>query len=125
MTAAGIAQNAIAAVLGITKPTLEKRLRAELDTGAAEATLKVANSMLAMATRGPVSMVKFHAASFWLKYRSGWRETVAVEVTRLSRDMSTAELEDLIARHQADFRERDAACAAAGNSRIVPFIRPQ
>jgi hypothetical protein len=117
MAAAGIAQNEIAAVIGITKPTLEKRLQAELDTGAAEATLKVSRSMLAMATRGPYSMVRYHAAAFWLRYRSGWKETSVLEVLKLPREMTKEELDDLIERTEADIRERDRA----GGGTVVPF----
>ena len=65
MTGYGISQLEICAVLGITKPTLEKRCRLELDTGAADANAQVAASMFRMATKGPYS-VRFQAAN------SGW-----------------------------------------------------
>jgi hypothetical protein len=52
MTAYGIPQNAICAVLKITRPTLERRCRQELDTGLAEANAVVAGSMFRMATAG-------------------------------------------------------------------------
>jgi hypothetical protein len=83
----------------------------------------VVAAMLHMATKAPYA-VRFQAARFWLQCRAGWKETTAVEITKMSRNMSTEELEDLIARHKADFRERDAACAMAGNNKIVPFTRP-
>jgi hypothetical protein len=124
MAAAGISQNEIAAVLGITKPTLEKRLRAELDTGAAEATLKVSRSMLGMATRGPYSMVRYHAAAYWLTYRAGWKQTSVVEVNKLARDMTTEELRELIAANEADFRER-RQLAVLGGDTVVPFTGPR
>ena len=54
MTGYGISQLEICAVLGITKPTLEKRCRLELDTGAADANAQVAASMFRMATKGPL-----------------------------------------------------------------------
>jgi hypothetical protein len=73
MTAAGISQEAICAVLKITRPTLEKRCRHELDTGAADANATVAASMFRMATKGPYS-VRFQAAKYWLACRARWRD---------------------------------------------------
>ena len=50
MTGYGIPQHEIAATLRISKPTLEKHCRVELNTGAADANTKVARSMFRMAT---------------------------------------------------------------------------
>jgi hypothetical protein len=78
MTGYGISQDAICAVLKVTRATLEKHCRHELDSGAAEAIGKVAASMLAMALRGPYT-VRFQAAKFWLAARAGWRDTDRAE----------------------------------------------
>ena len=68
LTGYGIPQDAICAILKITRPTLEKPCRVELDTGAADADAQVAGSMLRMATKAPYS-VRFQAAKFWLPSR--------------------------------------------------------
>jgi hypothetical protein len=78
MTSYGISQDAICAVLKVTRATLEKHCRHELASGAAEATVKVAASMFAMALRGPYA-VRFQAAKFWLAARAGWRDTDRAE----------------------------------------------
>jgi hypothetical protein len=66
LTGYGIPQDAICAILKVTRPTLEKRCRLELDTGAADANAQVAASMFRMATKGPYS-VRFSPRSI------GWR----------------------------------------------------
>jgi hypothetical protein len=71
MTAYGISQDAICAVLKVSRPTLEKRCRVELDTGAAEANTKVAQSMYQMALRAPYA-TRYQAARYWLACRGGW-----------------------------------------------------
>jgi hypothetical protein len=73
MTAYGISQDAICAVLNVTRPTLERRCRHELDTGLAKANAMVGQSMFRMATAGPYS-VRFLAAKYWLACRAGWRD---------------------------------------------------
>ena len=82
MTGYGIPQHEIAATLRVTKPTLEKRCRAELDTGAADANAKVAASMFRMATKGPYA-VRFSAAKFWLACRAEWKERPPVTLDML------------------------------------------
>jgi hypothetical protein len=121
MAAYGIPQEAICALLKVTKPTLEKRCRLELDTGAAEANAKVAESMYAMATRGPYA-VRFQAARYWLACRGGWRDgdrVTFVSVPKASFEMDDAEITALIAREEA-YQE---ACekAAANGTTVVPF----
>jgi hypothetical protein len=74
MTGYGVSQEVICNFLKITRPTLEKRCRHELDTGLAEANAAVAASMFRMATKGPYS-VRFQAAKFWLACRARWRDT--------------------------------------------------
>jgi hypothetical protein len=102
MTAYGIRQEAICAVLGISHPTLEKHCRNELDTGAAQANATVASSMYKMATVGHPVHVRFAAAAFWLKCRAGWKETSTIEIIKPVSEMSS---EEIAARLQI---ERDA-----------------
>lgn len=72
MAAYGVPQAEIAAVLDVAMPTLRKHFRLELDTAAAEANAKVAESLFRRATGdGPQSVT---AAIFWLKCRAGWQE---------------------------------------------------
>jgi hypothetical protein len=73
MASYGISQDAICAMLNVTRPTLERRCRHELDTGLAEANAMVGKSMFRMAVNGPYS-VRFQAAKYWLACRAGWRD---------------------------------------------------
>ena len=82
MTGYGIPQDAICAIFKVTRPTLEKRCRVELDTGAADANAKVAASMFRMATKGPYA-VRFSAAKFWLACRAEWKERPPVTLDML------------------------------------------
>ena len=121
MIAYGIPQDAICAVLKVTRPTLEKRCRVELDTGLAAANAKVAGSMFRMATKGPYS-VRFSAARYWLACRGGWSDgdkVTIVQVPKATFEMSDDEITALIAKEEA-YR---AACekAAANGTTVVPF----
>jgi hypothetical protein len=79
MSAYGIPQQKIAAVIGICKPTLEKYYRVELDTADAKATAKVAESLFQKATGNHPQSVT--AGIFWLKTRAGWKDTTRHEHT--------------------------------------------
>lgn len=68
----GGTQEVICAMLGITKPTLRKHYREELDLGAAEANMAVAQSLFKMAT--DKNKPNITAAIFWMKTRAGWTE---------------------------------------------------
>ena len=70
MTAYGIKQDKIAAVLSISDVTLRLHYAHELDTAEAEANAAVAQSLFTMATKGK----NVAAAIFWLKTRAGYRE---------------------------------------------------
>lgn len=76
MAAAGIEQLEIARALDITKPTLRKHFRRELDTGQTIAVTEVAKSLFNMATgkNGPANVT---AAIFYLKARAGWSDQAA------------------------------------------------
>ena len=97
MVGYGIPQLEICAVLGVTKPTLERRCRVELDTGMATANAAVARSMFRMATSGPYS-VRYQAARFWLQCRAGWREPGEVLLTSVKSfmDMSAEEFDQML-----------------------------
>ena len=76
LTGFGIRQDEICKFLGITKPTLHKYFRKEIDTSVVKANAAVARSLHKQATEGNVA-----AAIFWLKSRAGWREKHEVEVS--------------------------------------------
>lgn len=88
----GTPQVDIAAYIGISKPTLEKHYRAELDTAATHATAQVAQSFFKKCVGAPAVIDQATgkvlraevkpdtiAQIFWLKARAGWRDTTAVE----------------------------------------------
>jgi hypothetical protein len=65
----------IAARIGIRSPkTLRKYFREELDFGASEANLVVAQSLHKKAREGDVT-----AGIFWMKSRAGWRDGSSFE----------------------------------------------
>jgi hypothetical protein len=77
---------------GITKPTLYKVFRAELDDGANAANALVITNLFRMATgKGPQAVT---AAIFWAKTRMGWKETTVVERREINNfeDLTDAEL---------------------------------
>ncbi len=71
MAGYGILQEDIGKVVGVSKPTLEKHYREELDTGAIKANSMVAQSLYNQAISGNVT-----AAIWWTKARMKWSETV-------------------------------------------------
>ncbi len=73
MTGFGVPQADVAKLLGISKPTLDKHYRPELDTGMLKANVQVTQSLFQKAIgNGPAAVT---AAIFWAKCRMGWRET--------------------------------------------------
>lgn len=71
----GVPQDDIGVLLEITKPTLHKYYRNDLDVGLAEANAKVAETLFNQALNGNTA-----AAIFWAKARMGWSEKTIVEV---------------------------------------------
>ncbi|MCB4802663.1 AcrR family transcriptional regulator [Methylobacterium brachiatum] len=68
----GIPEHEIARVVGISKPTLLKHYRDELDQGITKANAKVAESLFRKAIGdGPQAIT---AAIFWAKTRMRWKE---------------------------------------------------
>jgi hypothetical protein len=74
MTACGIDQDGVIGVLGISKPTLRKYYRRELETALAKANAQVGGKLFALAMGGNVA-----AAIFWMKARAGWSEKILVQ----------------------------------------------
>ena len=70
----GVRQDDIARIIGCAPKTLRKRLRDELDRGAAEANATISGSLFANAKGGNVT-----AQIFWLKTRAHWREGTAAD----------------------------------------------
>ena len=72
MTSRGATQSMAADALGIEEKCLRRHYRVELDGGAVQADIAVANNLFRIATgEGPGAVT---AAIFWLKTRGGWRE---------------------------------------------------
>ncbi|MCP4410176.1 MAG: hypothetical protein GY807_21025 [Gammaproteobacteria bacterium] len=70
----GVPQEDICHILDISKPTLHKYYRRDIDVGMASANAKVGESLFKQATSGNMS-----AAIFWMKARAGWSEKLLHE----------------------------------------------
>lgn len=77
MTACGISQAEVCLIMGISKPTLHKHYRHELDTAMAQANAAVGKTAFKLATSGKCVA----ATIFWAKTRMGWTEKQSVEIT--------------------------------------------
>ena len=97
LAAYGIPQDEIATVVGISKPTLEKHYREELDNGHVKANVKVAENLYRKATGEGREAVT--AAIFWLKTRARWKEPTLDAAVTLSADHTIAGLLHRIAHH--------------------------
>lgn len=110
MSAYGIPQEDIAAVIGVDSKTLRKHYRMELDTATAKANAKVAETLYRKATDAEMSGPSVTAAIFWLKTRAQWSETVRVG----NAPGETFQTEDVSARDI--LADRIARLSAAGNA---------
>lgn len=81
MAIAGITQDDMSKVIGISKPTLEAHYRDELDLALIEANMKVAANMYAMATGPRDQKNTVVAGIWWTKARMGWKDTSRIENT--------------------------------------------
>ena len=72
----GVPQEDICHIIDVSKPTLHKHYRREIDVGFAQANAKVGQSLYNQAVGGNTS-----AAIFWMKARAGWREKIEHEHT--------------------------------------------
>ncbi len=84
LSAYGIPQEEIGKVIGVSKPTLEKHYRDELDRAQSEVNAKVAESLFRKATGEGAQSVT--AAIFWLKTRAQWKEPATDTNMKLSAD---------------------------------------
>ncbi len=84
LSAYGIPQEEIGKVIGVSKPTLEKHYRDELDRAQSEVNAKVAESLFRKATGDGAQAVT--AAIFWLKTRAQWKEPATDTNMKLSAD---------------------------------------
>jgi 5-hydroxyisourate hydrolase-like protein (transthyretin family) len=128
MTAVGIPQDQICAVLKINLKTLRRHCRQELDCGATEANAMVGQSMFRMATAGPYS-VRFQAAKYWLACRAGWRDVerpmslaALVPVSAMSNEELNAVLR-VNGLPAIDDPDPSPLTAPTGTDAIVPFQR--
>ncbi|MEI5998244.1 hypothetical protein H3V53_13830 [Paraburkholderia bengalensis] len=75
----------IAALLGISEPTMRKYFRRELEIGYVQANAQVAQSLFRQATdKNKPNVV---AAIFWMKTRAGWVEAKPEEATKGKKDV--------------------------------------
>ena len=74
LASVGTPQDQIALVIGISKNTLIKHYRKELDTAMTMANAQVAQSLYQQAKSGNTA-----AAIFWLKCRAGWVDKQSIE----------------------------------------------
>lgn len=60
--ACGMSEDAIALAIGISRPTLRKHFRVELDTGAAQRRMEAMDALLAKVRKGNVSAIRTYLA---------------------------------------------------------------
>ena len=73
MSAVGISQEQIAAVIGITHETLNKYYKTELETSKSKAIAKIGGTLYNKALKGDNTCM-----IFYLKTQGGWRETTHI-----------------------------------------------
>ena len=99
----GLPHERIATVMGLSKPTVYRHYRDQLDHGADEINSKIAMSLVEKALGdGPQSVT---AAIFLAKVRLGWKERQSIEVTspeskQVEAIDAKAELRRLVERHR-------------------------
>jgi DNA invertase Pin-like site-specific DNA recombinase len=82
----GLTHIQIASVLGISRTTLYKHYKQELDTGKAFCISKVAENLYKMATGDTTSRNTLGACIFYLKTQAGWKEVNTIEVLNANED---------------------------------------
>jgi len=91
MVASGIQFELIAAIIGISEPTLRKYYPEELALGKAKANAMVAANIFRQATKDDPRCASF--ALFWAKTQMGWKETHIVENTHQFVERDSLDLE--------------------------------
>ena len=71
MTGFGMRQEEMCACLKISKPTLHRHFRHELDTGMTEANMRVAQALYTNCTKN----MSVQGQIWWTKARMGWKDT--------------------------------------------------
>lgn len=79
MVAMGMQREVVAKVIGITKPTLIKYFREELDTASPKANAAVAAALYNKAI-SPDHPQAATCAIFWLKCRAGWKPQEGLQI---------------------------------------------
>ena len=94
MAGIGIPHASIAQALGITRPTLAKHFREELDNGKTRTITKVADALVRQALAGNTT-----AMIFYLKTQARWSETHKLEHTHgRVEELTDEELERIAAK---------------------------
>jgi uncharacterized protein (DUF2126 family) len=102
----GTPQPQIAEILSITKPTLRKHYRRELDLAQAQANAAIGGMLFNKAKNGDVT-----AAIFWMKTRARWSE----RHEHTGADGGAIQLEDVTKRDADEFTSRILRLAASVN----------
>jgi DNA-binding XRE family transcriptional regulator len=102
----GTTQEDIAAILGITRRTLFKYYKRELDLARAQANATIGGMLFNKAKNGDVT-----SAIFWMKTRAGWRERQ--EVT--GANGGAIQIEDVTKRDADEFTSRIIRLAQSVN----------
>jgi len=126
MVAFGIPQDKIAAIVGISPPTLRKYYRDEIDIADARAQSVVAKFLFSAASGEALKSGATHAdcirsAMFWMKTRAGWKETAVQELTgKDGRDLVAQMSDDDLCRELARLQRGQPARLGPG---VVPGTR--
>ena len=99
----GITGEDIAALIGVSEPTMHKYFQVELDTGYVFANAQVAQSLFRQATDKVKPNVI--AGIFWMKTRGGWKEAKEVEAGKKE--------------------ERQKSAGAAAKGKFAPTAAPK
>ena len=107
LCAFGMTHDQVAAVMGISRPTLEKHYREQLDTGLIHMNASVAKNLYRLATGEEKEATR--AAIFWLTQRGGeaWRQSQRVEsnVSVQMKDAKTIDSKQLSVEDRQALRE--------------------
>ena len=100
---AGVTQDIIGDVLGISSQTVRIHYRNELDNGMANANALVARNIYALCVQGNLG-----ALIFWAKTRMGWRETGEINI-RIGHDVDGMDPVETFRNRIEAMRERSLA----------------
>jgi hypothetical protein len=90
MTGFGMRQEEMCACLKISRPTLEKHFRYELDTGMTEANMRVAQALYTNCTKN----MSVQGQIWWTKARMGWKDTSEPAATQMPLMIITGVIRD-------------------------------